>query len=220
MQETLIRRPRRWRTAVMIVLGMAALAVFVARANYRARQTARTIVAIERLNGLVRGNALVRGLVGVKRTRISTLLGPPDDVYFQGPKAGDRELEVLSGLPELRVLNLSNTRVTDEGIARLARFPKLNDLCIANYDLIPPARPGTASIYTPPRWTGKGLAGLKSLPNLQSISVAGPQVTDADLPVLMSLKRLRMICLTQTSVTKEGVDVLRKALPNCKVIYR
>ena len=216
MKEILIRRPRRWRTAAMTVLGIAAVAAYVAMANHRASQTARTIAAIERLNGMV----IRKYSNDLKFPGVPQRFGPPDHVYFLGPKAGDRELEVLDGVPGLRILNLTNTRVTDEGIARLARFPKLNYLCIASIDLTKTAGPSGALNNTAPQWSGKGLAALKSLPELQSISLAGPHVTDADLPALMSLKRLLMIDLYQTSVTKEGVEAIRKALPSCQVTYR
>lgn len=213
MKEILIRR---WRTATLIILGIAALAVYFAMANERVRQTARTIDAIARLNGRVESqHSIVFNIPGMPKK-----LGTPDHVSFFGPKLDDRELKVLDGLPRLRTLTMVNTRVTDDGIAWLARFPKLDCLAVANTDQTRIIGPRGASLNTPPEWTGKGVRNLKLLPNLLVLQLGGPHVTDADLPALMSLKRLLAIDLFQTSVTKEGVATLRKSLPNCQVTYR
>jgi hypothetical protein len=217
MWKTLIRRFRMWPTLVAGVLVIVVAAVYVVMVNERAKQTAPTIAAIERLNGMVfRKYSNDLNIPGVPKS-----FGPPVHVSFLGPKTDDRELEVLRGIPELRRLVLINTRVTDERIAWLARFPKLTYLSIGNLDSTKNSGFGGALNNNPnAQWTGKGLKALTSLPNLQSISLAGPQTTDADLPALMSLKRLLVIDLYKTSVTKEGVAKLQKALPNCKVNYR
>jgi hypothetical protein len=217
MWKTLLRRFRSWQALTAGVLVVVVAAVYIVMVNARAKQTAPTIDAIERLNGMVfRKYSNDLSIPGLPRS-----FGPLVHVSFLGPKAGDRELEVLRGIPELRRLVLINTRVTDEGIAWLARFPKLSYLSIGNLDSTKNSGFGGALNNNPTaQWTGKGLKALTSLPNLQSISLAGPQTTDADLPALMSLKRLLVIDLYKTSVTKKGVVKLQKALPNCRVSYR
>jgi hypothetical protein len=43
-------------------------------------------------------------------------------------------------------------------------------------------------------------------------------ITDVDLEHLKPLKNLKQLELSGTSVTKEGVESLRKALSNCEIL--
>jgi hypothetical protein len=143
--------------------------------------------------------------------------GPLDNVYLLGPMVNDENLEVLGELPELRVLTLTNTRVTDEGLLQLSRFPKLNCLYIGNIDHVKLIGPAGAKLNTLPLLTGKGLAKLKDLPNLQVIQLIGRLTADSDLHALHELKHLVFVDLMNTSVTDAGLAELKKALPNCKI---
>ena len=49
------------------------------------------------------------------------------------------------------------------------------------------------------------------------VSLAGTQVTDADLKGLKDLKQLRHLDLSNTQVTDAGVQELEEALPNCEI---
>ena len=42
-------------------------------------------------------------------------VGPLNSVYFLGPQVNDENLKVLQKVPDLSVLTLTNTRVTDQG---------------------------------------------------------------------------------------------------------
>ena len=57
----------------------------------------------------------------------------------------------------------------------------------------------------------------RELRQLQSLSLADTQVTDAGLEHLKGLKELRSLDLTTTHVTDQGVKRLQQALPNCKI---
>jgi hypothetical protein len=216
MWKTRIRRFRSWWVLTAGVLVIVAAAVYIVMVNERARQDERTIAAIKSLGGMVHQRYSDEFMYPGVTERFGTL----NFVYFLGPRVGDQELKVLEGAPELRDLTLVNTRVTDQGIAWLTRFPKLYWLCVCSIDQTKISGPQAAFLNTPPQWTVKGLGALKSLPNLRILTVSGPQVTDADLPALSTLKQLDWIDLHRTSVTKQGVAKLQKALPNCKVKTR
>jgi hypothetical protein len=49
------------------------------------------------------------------------------------------------------------------------------------------------------------------------ISLTKSGITDADLVYLKGLTNLRSLNLTNTKVTDEGVEILQKELPNCKI---
>ena len=168
-----------------------------------------------RLNGMASSRYRFRlgGLTEVQ-------LGPLESVYFVGPQANDRNLEVLRKVPELRILNLTNTQVTDDGLAILSEFPNLNALFIANIDHVKLIGPARARLNTVPQISGKGLAALKGLTKLESIQLIGPITTDADLLAVRELKSLLFVDLKDTSVTDAGVAEFKKAQPNCVIRRR
>jgi len=180
----------------------------------RSRETVRRIKA---LNGMVDSTySLPMPFGGGARFRYGEL----DRVDLLGPQTDDRELQVLRGLPSLKILGLTNTRVTDDGLAELDRFSNLTCLYIANVDYVKLMGPKGQRPQTTPLVTGRGLARLKDLPNLQVLQLIGSPTTDEDLQNLRHLKNLIMLDLKDTKVTPAGVAELKKALPKCKVMLR
>jgi hypothetical protein len=201
-----------WKTALacLIVVGLPSLWVL---STYRTR---RTLERIRALNGMASSTHSVPLPIPGGRLEY----GPLDNVYLLGPRTDDDALEVLGEVPDLRLLTLTNTRVTDQGLARLARYRRLNCLYIGNIDHKTLIGPAGARLDTDPLITGKGLASLKDLPDLQVVQLIGPSTTDEDVPSLKCLKHLILLDLKGTKVTEEGAADLRKALPGCKITLR
>jgi hypothetical protein len=205
------RRDRR-RLISLVVLMVVALPTTWYALTYRSRRAVRQIRA---LNGLVHSTGSLPLPLGGRMN-----YGPQDIVYFLGPQTGDRELEVLRDVPSLRILTLTNTRVTDEGLAQLGRFPNLNCLYIGNIDHRKLIGPAGERLQTTPLITGKGLERLKDLPHLQVVQIIGSPTTDEDLKSLKGLKHLELLDLKDTKATASGVAELKKSLPNCKMTLR
>lgn len=55
---------------------------------------------------------------------------------------------------------------------------------------------------------------MERFPNLDTLVLEGPKVTDAGLAHLKGLKQLKTIRFIETHVTEEGKADLRRALPN------
>ena len=51
------------------------------------------------------------------------------------------------------------------------------------------------------------------------LNLDGSKITDAGLSKLTTLKKMRWIGLARSQVTDAGVKKLRKALPDCNVLY-
>lgn len=51
------------------------------------------------------------------------------------------------------------------------------------------------------------------------LNLDGSKITDAGLSKLASLEKMRWIGLARSQVTDAGVKKLRKALPDCNVLY-
>ena len=113
----------------------------------------------------------------------------------------DQGLSNLDCLAQLRTLNLFYTSITDAGLGHLRMLPNLREL-----------RLGRTKI------SDAGLKVLSELTQLQILDVSeDPQVTNAGLEYLYSLKSLTDINVFATGVTTAGVRKFRMAVPNCRV---
>jgi hypothetical protein len=202
-----------WRVAVLILVVAMIYWLAWLLATDRSRRVIREIRA---LNGMATATqSLGTGIPGMRFE-----FGPLDNVYFLGPQCDDGKLKILEDIPRLRLLTLTNTRVTDEGLASLARFPELNCLYVGNVDHTKIIGPAGSRLSTPPLAGGKGLEALKDLPKLQVVQLIGPGTSDDDLKGIEHLKQIVLLDLKDTRVTKEGVARLQKALPKCSIRVR
>ncbi len=149
---------------------------------------------------------------------------------FETVRVSDVGLKALSGLQELRWLDLYGSRVTDAGIGALASLPKLKCLDLSLVAL-----------------TDRGIAQLANLPELQELSLvfsegfAGPKVGETGLAALIRANQLRRLDLTgsrlpdqalvgltrltslthlrllRTGVSTDVIRELRVKLPGCDV---
>jgi hypothetical protein len=137
-----------------------------------------------------------------------------ESLAFIGKIAGLKELNLgdaqvtnaglkqIAGLRNLETLDLGWTKdVGDEGLAALAGLPKLRVLGLG----------GT-------KVTDAGMAALASFAALEELRLMATAVTDQGLESLGACKRLATVKLGRKSkVTPQGIEKLKKALPNCSV---
>lgn len=208
------RRPMKW-WAGALALALVALLTVAAVWHLSTYRSRRALARLKALNGMAQTAYNFNMSPGVRLQ-----FGPLDQVYLLGPQTDDESLEVLDEFPRLRVLTLTNTRVTDEGLARLARFPNLNCVYIGNIDHTKIIGPAGDRLKTAPLSGGKGLAALKDLPNLMVVQLIGHGTTDEDVKRFAQFKHLELLDLKDTQVTPECAAKLRKALPKCIVRVR
>jgi hypothetical protein len=111
-------------------------------------------------------------------------------------------LKPLAWLRNLETLDVGWTKdVGDEGLATLAGLPKLRVLGLG----------GT-------KVSDAGLARLASFPALEEVRLMATAVTDQGIESLAACKALATVKLGKKSkVTPQGIEKLKKALPNCSV---
>ena len=130
----------------------------------------------------------------------------PDSVWglhLAGCGVDDTDMALLAGMPavaRLRVLDLSETAVTDLGLAEVAKLTHLEDLALW----------GTAV-------TDVGVGALRGLQRLVSLNLGATHVTDAAIESLTHLSALRMVNLRSTAVTATGL-VRLAALPTLSLV--
>jgi Leucine-rich repeat (LRR) protein len=115
-------------------------------------------------------------------------------------QTADESAGAFAGLPQLKVLHVFGTRITDNGLTELARLKKLEELKIG-YSI-----------------SDVGVSALAGNTSLQVLSVwNSSRVTDKSVPSLSTLKSLRELDIGSTGISIKGRGELAKALPRCKI---
>ena len=100
-------------------------------------------------------------------------------------------------MPRLRDLDLGGLKVTDSGLAVLARLAGLKRLRLARTAI------GDA-----------GLVHLRGLDRLGILDLRGTRLTDAALANIKAMPGLKAVILPTNGVTDEGVADLRRLAPH------
>jgi Leucine-rich repeat (LRR) protein len=124
-----------------------------------------------------------------------------DVVFVNIPNAQvmEGDLEQLEGLPQLRILELIGTNVTDMELRHLKGLTRLEKLWLNRTQV-----------------TGVGLQNLKGLTKLHTLRLDDTQVKDTELEHLKGLTQLRFLSLG-TNITANGREELQRALPDCTI---
>ena len=140
----------------------------------------------------------------------------------------DAGLKELTTLTKLTELDLSYTSVTDTGMKDLAKLTNLTKLNLSDTKLTDAGLKDVAKltnlIELEVRRTGLTDAGLKEiarLSNVTSLDLSFTKATVTGLEELAGLKSLAKLVLydMKVEVTGAGLKQLRKALPNCEVLW-
>jgi hypothetical protein len=148
--------------------------------------------------------ALVKGRLMMQRLELA------------GVPFRDEDLDAMRGIPDLRVLSLRRTRITDNAVESLKRFEKLRSLSLMSTDVTDAGLIHLASLTSLEDldldWTAitdAGLTHLKGLTNLRRLQVAYTEVTDEGLKHLQSLPNLSSVNVKGTRVTKETAEAFK-----------
>jgi hypothetical protein len=116
----------------------------------------------------------------------------------------DKEMDLLKPLaPNITDLDLSDTKVTDAGMAVVGSCTRLTKLNLS----------GTGV-------TDAGIAALKGCTNLDWFAAHSTAVSSASLDTLKSLRKLKNVFLWKTRVDSSSAADLQKALPGSSVVIQ
>ena len=65
--------------------------------------------------------------------------------------------------------------------------------------------------------TDEGLIHLANLPALRQLGLSKSLITDNAVPYLSVLTSLRSLDVRDTQITPSGLNLLKEALPNCRI---
>ena len=135
--------------------------------------------------------------VGGRVTRDSS--GRITAVDLRGSWVTDTHLRNLAHLPYLSYLDLSLTRITDQGMQELKNAPGITEL----------------SLYFAEYVTDEGLAAIKGWKKLKRLNVRGAKISDTALEHISGITTLESVNVGSALVTDVGIERL-VSLPNLK----
>jgi Leucine-rich repeat (LRR) protein len=113
-------------------------------------------------------------------------------VNLRGSWVSDVDLINLSSLPHLERLDLSHTRITDEGLLLLKTAPAIRDLNLCYAEQI----------------TDQGMAAIKDWKQLKRLNLRGTRISDGTLKIVSHLTQLEALDIANTPITDNGFDHL------------
>lgn len=120
-------------------------------------------------------------------------------VDFRASWVMDSDLRRLATLPHLTHLNLSLTRITDQGMQELKNLAGIVDLDLRFAEYV----------------TDEGLAAIKGWKKLKRLSVHGTKISDTTLDHISGITTLETVDVGSAMITDVGIERLA-ALPNLK----
>jgi len=113
-------------------------------------------------------------------------------VSLRGAWVGDTDLRRLNELPNLTGLDLSLTRITDQGMLELKPLPNISDL----------------NLYFAEYVTDEGLAAIKDWKHLRTLNLHGTKIGDAGLEHIAGIATLESLNVGSTLMTDVGLERL------------
>jgi Leucine-rich repeat (LRR) protein len=113
-------------------------------------------------------------------------------VDLRGSWIYDSQMIELARLPRLEQLDLSHTRISDEGMLYLKTAPAIPDL----------------NLYYTEQITDLGIHAIKDWKHLKRLNLRGTRISDGALEVISHLSQLEALDIANTQITDNGLDSL------------
>jgi len=113
-------------------------------------------------------------------------------IDLRGSWVNDAEMIDIGRLPRLERLDLSHTRISDEGLLRLKTAPGITDLNLFYSEWI----------------TDQGLTAIRNWKPLKRLNLRGTRISDGTLALVSKLPALEALDIANTQVTDNGLDHL------------
>ena len=110
----------------------------------------------------------------------------------------DDDLKILQYIAQhLVILDLTNSQVTDEGLAVLQKFPNLKKLILEGSEKI----------------TSAGVRNISTIPSLELVNLIRLKLDDSVVDILSGMGGLQQVFLYQTGLSSEAIQKLKDARP-------
>ena len=110
----------------------------------------------------------------------------------------DDDLKILQYIAQhLVILDLTNSQVTDEGLAVLQKFPNLKKLILEGSEKI----------------TSAGVRNISTIPSLELVNLIRLKLDDSVVDILSGMGGLQQVFLYQTGLSSDAIQKLKDARP-------
>ena len=153
--------------------------------------SARSLVFLFAIPALYGASSLdwVDGLGGrIDRDALGDVIG----VHLRGSWVSDTELLDLAQLPKLEFVDLSHTRITDDGLLHLKSLRQIRDL----------------NLYYAEQVTDQGMTAIRDWKNLKRLNVRGTRISDGTLAIVSGLAQIESLDIAYAPFTDNGLDAL------------
>src|SRR5216110_2113103 len=113
-------------------------------------------------------------------------------VNLRGGWINDVEMIELARLPDLERLDLSHTRISDEGMLNLKPAPKIKELNLFYSEWI----------------TDQGMTAIKEWKHLKRLNLRGTRIYDGTLEIVSRMPGIEALDIAHTEVTDLGLENL------------
>lgn len=111
---------------------------------------------------------------------------------FRGTWIDDVELVDVARLPELERLDLSHTRISDEGMLHLKSATGIREL----------------NLYYAEQITDQGMTAIKNWKMLKRLNLRGTRIANGTLEIVSHMTQLEALDVANTQITDNGMDLL------------
>jgi hypothetical protein len=148
-----------------------------------------------------------------------------EELSVRGGKINGAGLDHLEKMPGPFALHLVHTKISPADLDHLKRWRNLTNLDLVGRDItgdhvaLLKGFPALRALgLSQSSVTDNDLKLLELLPKLAWLDLSLTQVSSAGLAHLQKLTQLEKLILTGTKMTEEDIAILRKALPNCRIL--
>jgi Leucine-rich repeat (LRR) protein len=113
-------------------------------------------------------------------------------VNLRGTWVDDVEMIDIARLPKLQRLDLSHTRITDEGMLHLKPASQIEDL----------------NLYYAEWVTDQGMTAIKNWKKLKRLNVRGTRIANGTLEIVSHMPQLEALDISNTQITDNAMDML------------
>jgi Leucine-rich repeat (LRR) protein len=123
-----------------------------------------------------------------------------ENLNMGGATVSDVGMKMLASLTNIQALDLSRMEITSTALEPLTKMPKLRKL----------------NLWQSTRIDDRAIQYVKSV---EELDLGDTQITDAALTELQGSKRLKVLAVSGTKVTNEGMQKFRKARPDVRLLW-
>ncbi len=137
----------------------------------------------------------------------------------------DASADALSKLQNLRTLRVAWTHITSDSLALIAKLNKLHWLDFGNnkinsaqdLELLKTCKTLRKLNLSRCQLKNSDLVSVSRISQLDDLALDGNEISDAGIKALATLKSLKKLSILDCKVSVDGVERLKKLLPNCEI---